>query len=500
MNISDDRKKYEALRDVAKALGGMHASKELLQTIVTHARELLGAERGFALLKGGSTLTDTTDIEAVHVETVGGFQVEATHRMLTISGSVLRHVLDTGESVLTVDAQSDERFGEAESLIIHGIRSVACAPMRVRNTVIGALYLDWRGAAASLEKESIEFLEALATQAAMVLDSSRLVSQLEAENRELRAVIGEPYDLIGESPAIRKVFRLMEKILPTDAPVLILGESGTGKELVARSLHSCGPRSNQSFVAQFCGALPETLLESELFGHKKGSFTGAHSDKRGLFELASGGTFFLDEIADLTLATQTKLLRVLEEGEFRPVGDTRTVTVDVRIIAATNKDMEQELRSGRFREDLYYRLNVFTITMPPLRERRTDVPLLADRFVDRFSMEMGIPPKSLSPKARKMLEHHHWPGNVRELRNVIQRAVLVSEDERIEPQDIVLDVLHGEVSGGQPAPQGERTLDDITRTTVMDRLESYGGNKTQTAKSLGVSLRWLHYRLKEWDG
>ena len=500
MKISDDRRKYEALRDVAKALGGIHSTPELLQAVVTHARELLGAERGFALLKEGIAPPDTTGIESVHVETVGGFQIKAMHRMLSISGSVLRHVLDTGESVLTVDAQSDQRFGTAESLVIHGIRSVACAPMRVRNKVIGALYLDWRGTAASLETGSIEFLEALATQAAIALDSSRLVSQLEAENRDLRAALREPYELIGESPAIRKVFGLMEKILPTDAPVLILGESGTGKELVARSLHSCGPRSSHPFVAQFCGALPETLLESELFGHKKGSFTGANADKRGLFELASGGTFFLDEIADLSPATQTKLLRVLEEGEFRPVGDTRTVKVDVRIIAATNKDMEKELQSGRFREDLYYRLNVFTITMPPLRERRKDIPILADRFVERFSGDMGMPPKILSPQARKALERHGWPGNVRELRNVIQRAVLVSDGERIEPGDIVLDVLHADSSGGEAVPTGDKTLDDITRETVMTRLESYDGNKTQTAKSLGVSLRWLHYRLKEWDG
>jgi len=418
--------------------------------------------------------------------------------MLAISGSVLRHVLDSGEPVLSVDAQDDERFNASESLMVHGIRSVVCAPMKIRNNVLGALYVDWRGTEASLDEDAIELLQAMATQAAVALHGFRLAESLEAENKLLREKLTRPVDLIGESKAMGRVFRLMEKILPTDAPALVFGESGTGKELVARALHTGGPRANAPFVAQFCGALPETLLESELFGHKKGSFTGAVSDKKGLFELANRGTFFLDEIADLTLPTQTKLLRVLEEGEFRPVGDTRVVRVDVRILAATNKTMEEELSGARLREDLFYRLNVFTVNIPPLRERGSDVLLLADAFLNRFTQEFGLPPKHLTGESKDALLDHPWPGNVRELRNVIQRAVLISDDEKISAQDLDLVPLSGSrVSSDHQG--GATSLDGIIRQTVLSRLERYDGNRTHAAKSLGISLRWLQYRLKEWN-
>jgi Nif-specific regulatory protein len=490
------RDKYEALVDIARQLGGLHSTSELLQTIIALAKEILEADRGFAMVTEGDLPPPKGDAPGVRIETTGGFQKDATHAMLAISGSVLRHVLESGESVLSVDAQDDTRFDGAQSILAHDIRSVACAPMKIRDRVFGALYVDWRGAEASLDTDAIELLEAMATQAASALHGYELAENLEAENRKLRNRLTRPPELVGESAAMQRVFRLMEKILPTDAPVLILGESGTGKELVARALHDRGSRSGKAFVAQFCGALPETLLESELFGHKKGSFTGAVADKKGLFELADGGTFFLDEVADLSLATQTKLLRVLEEGEFRPVGDIRLVKVDIRLIAATNRNMEDELKAERFREDLFYRLNLFTIQMPPLRDRGRDALLIADVFLQRFTHELGLPVKRLSTEAKRALAGHSWPGNVRELRNVVHRALLVSEEEQITAGDLDLELEPGGLEAGDK--DEDQLLDSVIRRTVLRRLEQLDGNRTRTAKSLGVSLRWLQYRLRAW--
>jgi len=497
MKYQSDREKYQALRGVARELAGIHAPGPLLRAIVELACSMVHAERGFAMLAEGAA-SEWREGGTVQVETAGGFHQKATHDMLAISGSVLRHVLDTGEAVLTLDTSADPRFGAAESVVLHGIRSVACAPMKVRDRVLGALYLDWRGVEASVNREALDFLEALATHAAIALDGARMVERLEVENRALRGRLGVGGLLLGESPAMQRVYRLMETALPTHAPVLILGESGTGKELVARSLHNQGPRAEGPFIVQFCGALTETLLESELFGHKRGSFTGAVADRKGLFEMAHGGTFFLDEVADIPLPTQAKLLRVIEDGEFRPVGDTRVVKVDVRIIAATNKNIEEELRAGRFRNDLFYRLNVFTITLPPLRERGSDVVLIAQTYVRGFCDEIGVPIKELTPEAKEALLAHSWPGNVRQLRNAIQRAVLVSDAEWITREDLTL----GEASATEAAPvQGsEGSLEDVIRRTVLARLSRTEGNRTLAARSLGVSLRWLQYKLKEWNG
>jgi Nif-specific regulatory protein len=291
---------------------------------------------------------------------------------------------------------------------------------------------------------------------------------------------------------MQAVFDIMQKILFSDISALLQGESGTGKELVAKAIHYNGHRKDKPFVAQFCGNLSENLLESELFGHKKGSFTGAISDKRGLFEIADGGTFFLDEIADISPTIQAKLLRVLQEGNFRRVGDTEDRKVEVRIISATNKDLAAEVKSGRFREDLYYRLNVITITMPPMRERRSDVPLLVDHFLKKVADKAGKKAKKLNADSLKVLTQYHWPGNVRELENTIERAVVLSLDHIITTNDLL--IPQSEDSDFTP-----RTLKDQEKEIVLKTLEECEWNKTRTSEVLGVSLRWLHYKLSEWN-
>lgn len=259
---------------------------------------------------------------------------------------------------------------------------------------------------------------------------------------------------------------------------------------MARALHYNGPRKKKPFVAQFCGNLSEHLLESELFGHKRGSFTGALHDKRGLFEVADGGTFFLDEIADISPTIQAKLLRVLQDGIIRSVGGTQSQHVDVRIISATNKSLKKEVEEGRFREDLFYRLNVITIQMPSLRERKSDVPILADHFIRKVTDRIGIPFKRLQSDAIRAIKNYHWPGNVRELENAIERAVVLSGDNpTIRAEDLIIP---------KAAETGQKTLRDYEKKIVLRTLEEMGGNKTRTAESLGVSLRWLHYRLNEW--
>jgi len=287
------------------------------------------------------------------------------------------------------------------------------------------------------------------------------------------------------------VYKLMKRVMNTDISVLLEGESGTGKELVARALHYSGHRRDNAFIAQFCGNLSENLLESELFGHKKGSFTGAISDKRGMFEMANGGTFFLDEIADISPTIQSKLLRVVQEGEIRRVGDTESRIVDVRIISATNKSLKEQVDKGEFREDLYYRLNVISIILPPLRDRQGDIPVLVKHFLDKYAEKINVTVKKISPRAMQVLGNYHWPGNVRELENTIERAVIMAENETIDVQDLYIPEQN-------LVSESPRTLKDYEREIVTKVLDDCGGNKTRTAEILGVSLRWLHYKLSEW--
>jgi len=285
---------------------------------------------------------------------------------------------------------------------------------------------------------------------------------------------------------MRKLASLIHKVAQSDATVLLLGESGTGKELVAAAVHQLSPRKERPFLAQFCGSIPETLLESELFGYKKGAFTGAHADKKGLFEAAQGGTFFLDEIADVALGLQAKLLRVLQNREIIRLGDTQPRKVDVHIIAATNKDLKQLTKEGAFREDLFYRLNVFPITLPPLRTRKGDVALLARHFISKYATRTV----SLTPAALKKMNGYAWPGNVRQLENVIRRSLILCEGDRLLPEHLEL-----EDDEGDPIRSG--TLEEITRAILLRRLEEFEGNRTLTANSLSVSVRWVQLKLKE---
>jgi transcriptional regulator with GAF, ATPase, and Fis domain len=331
------------------------------------------------------------------------------------------------------------------------------------------------------------------------LRRERELEWLTAENRRLLAEINLEHNMVGESPAMRAVFQLISRVAPTDSTILICGESGTGKELVARAIHRNSPRAAHAFVAINCAALTETLLESELFGHEKGAFTGAVVQKRGKLEVADGGTVFLDEIAELTPAFQAKLLRVLEEHEFERVGGVRTIPVNLRVLAATNKDLTEAVRRGAFRPDLYYRLNVVALTMPPLRERKADIPSLASYFAAKYARRSRRQVLGVSPEALALLAHYDWPGNVRELENAIERAVVLGSTELILPEDLPEALLEAQGNSGLPTTTYHEAVGAAKRQVVLRALEQAGGNYTEAARLLGLHPNNLHRLIRNLD-
>ncbi len=337
---------------------------------------------------------------------------------------------------------------------------------------------------------------------------------LKLENVQLKRELGTKYafdNIIGGAPPMMRIYEMVRRVANTKSSVLITGESGTGKELIARAIHYNGPLKDKPFVTVNCGAIPENLMESEMFGHKKGSFTGAIADKKGLFEVANGGTIFLDELGELPLTMQVKLLRVIQEGTFKRVGGTEDVTVEVRLISATNKNLEQEVKAGRFREDLFYRMNVIQIHCPPLRERKEDIVMLATHFLDKFSKVLGINTKKIGNEAMEVLKRYHYPGNVRELENIIERTVALEPSPMILPESLPRHMLEAQ----QPSASGqldanrieidvetgidlERLVADFERTLLTKALQQTGGVKKKAAKLLAISFRSMRYRVDKY--
>ncbi len=482
---SHDQNHFKALLEISELINSIQELDILLEKVMDIAIDTLQAERGFLLLKQGE------DFSNIMVHVTRNISEANISKLTNAPTSIVNEVLKKGETILSYDALEDKRFSGSESVVFQKIRSVACVPLKRKNSILGAIYVDNFSKVGRFTKESVDFLAAFANQAAIAIENARFYNRLKTENLELKKQLPRTQrfpEIIGQSKKMKEVFDIISSVLDSDVTVLIEGESGTGKELVARAIHSQGKRRNFPFLAFFCGALSENLLESELFGHKKGAFTGATSDKKGLFEIADHGTLFLDEIGDVSLGTQTKLLRVLQEGEIKPVGDNQIRKVDVRIISATNKTLSEEVKKGNFREDLFYRLNVITIKMPPLRERRDDIPLLAKHFLKKYG---GSKIQGFTSAALDAMFHYRWPGNVRELENTIQRAVVLCKSDIIDAHDLKLPKDDEELI------EVGMTLKDFTRKLVLKTLEETGGNRTRAAEILGVSRRWLQYQLKE---
>ncbi|HEY6081008.1 MAG TPA: sigma 54-interacting transcriptional regulator, partial [Polyangiaceae bacterium] len=443
---------------------------------------------------------------------------------VALTRSVARRVVEGRAAVLAADAPR-EALG-SESLLGANIRSTIGVPLWKGDEILGVLQVDNRDAPAMFDARDVDALGLLAHGASLAVVSARLIhkltlaeEQLRKENQFLRSRersrTGELH-IVGESRSLAQVLEQLDKVVDTRVSVLIEGETGTGKELFAAAIHYRSKRRDKLFVAQNCAAFPENLLESELFGHTRGAFTGATEEKKGLFEVADGGTLFLDEVGEMPLTLQAKLLRVLQEGELRPIGASVTRKVNVRIVAATNRDLEQEVAAGRFREDLYYRLKVFPLRVPPLRERREDVPLLASHFLERYTREFGRKIDGFSQPALELLKAYAWPGNVRELENEIQRAVIQADDgDPITPALLSARLRPGRAAADDSAQDahasGDTELEASTAAgsgtlrEIMDRFEkriliqalaAHGNNKTSAAKTLGITREGLHKKLK----
>jgi Nif-specific regulatory protein len=421
-------------------------------------------------------------------------------------------VLQQGRPTLVPDVNRDERFyaGVDRQSGAH-TRELLCAPLHTRHGTIGVIELRNKREGA-FTQEDLAFLDALAGSVAVAIENARLYEQVRHSEAQLKEEVATLQrerthqqrfaEIIGNGAAMGKVFALIESAISSPITVLLQGETGTGKESIARAIHYHGPRKEKPFIAVNCGALTETLLESELFGYKKGAFTGAIVDQQGLFEAAHGGTLFLDEIGDTTPALQVKLLRVLQEGEIRRVGETHTRRVDVRVLSATNRDLTQEVQHRRFREDLYYRLSVFPITVPPLRERREDIPLLVTHFLRRSNERLGRHIQGIAHEAIELFVHYPWPGNVRELENEIERAVaLAPEGDPITPAFLSEKIaMQKAVRVSLPAEAGTLKQARLTfeREYVAEVLRQHHGNAVQAAKALGISRQTLQTKIKEY--
>lgn len=335
----------------------------------------------------------------------------------------------------------------------------------------------------------------------MVISKALEYKKLRAENRILKREIGEKYsfeNIVGKSAAMRDIFELIRRTAPSDSTVLISGESGTGKELVARAIHFNSPRKDGPFIKMNCAALPEGLIESELFGHEKGAFTGAFRSSMGRFELADGGTLLLDEISEIPGSLQAKLLRVLQEKEFERIGSGQTIKVDVRVIATSNRDLKEEVARGEFRGDLFYRLNVIPIDLPPLRMKKEDIPVICDYFLEKYCRNFGVPMKIISPAVMKIFQSYHWPGNVRELENLLERAVVISKNQELKLSDFPPEISSGVASVPSGTVEVGMSVGEAERILIMKTLKANAGNKTRTAEILGISTRTLRNKLHEY--
>jgi Nif-specific regulatory protein len=403
-----------------------------------------------------------------------------------VSRTVVRQVLRRQAAILVNDVSRDEALRGVATLAQLQVYSVLCVPLISNQMVQAVIYLDSRDERRCFDQDHLQLMTAVASIANLALENVRLWEGLREENRRLRSEINIEHSMVGSSSRMREILEMVQRVAPTTSTVLIEGESGTGKELVARALHRNSARSDQNFVAINCAALTESLLESELFGYEKGAFTGAIGQKKGKIEVADKGTLFLDEISELAVGLQAKLLRVLQEREFERVGGTKPLKIDVRLIAATNKTLTDAVQKGEFRADLYYRLNVLTLRMPPLRERREDIPALALSFLEKFSKKGNTRRKELSPEALRALMQYDWPGNVRELENAIERAVVLGPEGVVLAEDLPEAVLEASSPAAPADAKYLGAVKESKKQLVMQAMEQAKGHYIDAAKLLGI--------------
>ena len=473
-----------ALLSASRLLTSSIELDALLRVIVTTVTELLSANASSLLL------VDPVTHELIVKVATGPVSTGLKEMRLKMGQGVAGWVAERKKGVIVNDVGRDPRFDRnVDTSTGFTTQSILAVPLVDEGRVLGVLEVLNTSKPKRFDQADLDLLMAYASQATVALRNAQLFSEIREEKRLLQASLDERYrTLIVESPAMRTVLEIAQKAAKSQATILLLGESGVGKEILARSIHVWSPRAAKSFVAVNCVALSDHLLESELFGHEKGAFTGATQQKKGLLEMAQGGTVFLDEIGDMKPDLQAKLLRVLQDHEFERVGGTQPIRVDIRVIAATNQDLKTAVRDKRFRKDLFFRLNVVGMTIPPLRERRDDVSALAQFFVTRYSKDMKRSPMVIDPAAMKLLREYDWPGNVRELGNMIERAVVLASEETLRPADFVLEVPDSaENPAGQLMflPFGQ-SVKGFKRLRLQEAIAQAGGSKIKAAKALGL--------------
>ena len=477
----------QALLGVASAIGSKEGLEALEQRLLDAILEVVPAERAAIFL-----IDDDPD---EFFSIFGRGREGETDAAVQVSRPVIHRVLREGTAVLGNDFPNSKYAAGGDE----AVQAVLAVPLTVIEKVRGVIYLETADPSVRFDEHHLQLLSAVGSVAAMPLESARRIVALENENRRLQREINIEHDMVGEAANMRKVYDFIAKAAPTAATVLVTGESGTGKELVARAMHANSPRAEKPFMAINCAALTETLLESELFGHEKGAFTGAVVRKKGKLEVAHEGTVFLDEIGEMAPPLQAKLLRVLQDHRFDRVGGTKPVSVDIRVIAATNRDLMKEVGAGNFREDLYYRLNVVSIRLPALRERREDIPLLAQYFLKKHSQRLARPVQGLSRETQRCLAAYDWQGNVRELENAIERAVVLGSTETILPEDLPEAVLETRPAAEVPDGGYHEAVNEAKKRLILAAVGEARGSFTEAAKALGLHPNYLHRLVRNLD-
>jgi len=473
---------------IAQRINRLRHTQELVREILDAIFEVIPADRGAIVLGRGAK--DFSSVYGKHRE----HQSYPVH----VSRTVVEHVMIERLAVLSNDIKASETLKSAESLVAAQITSLMCVPLIVVEKLLGAIYLDTSDPVVRFDEAHLQLLAGIAGMAAVSLENARQIEWLEDENSRLRDTLAIEHNMIGESAPAQEVYRFIQRVAPAKSAVLICGESGTGKELAAHAIHTNSPRAAQPFAPINCAALPDTLLESELFGHERGAFTGAVGRKQGKLEVAHGGTVFLDEIGEMPLTMQSRLLRFLQDHKVVRLGGTRPIELDVRIIAATNRNLEEMIKAGTFREDLYHRLNVVKITLPPLRERKEDIALLASYFTAKYAKECKRAVNGITPEARALLQTYSWPGNIRELENAIERAIVLGSADMIGMEDLPRRIFDAPDSAHLPATYDE-AVKDAKRHIVLNALAQAKGNYTDAARALGMHANNLHRIIRTLD-
>ena len=477
------------LLKISTVIGSIRDVESLEWQLLGMIFDVIPAERGAILL-----VEDTAEESP---SPVAWDRVAGPDHPVHVSRALTRRVIDERISVLEnedpqFDAVSDRLAGKPA-------RSLLCVPLSAGGPVLGVIYLDSSNPATAFSKDDLQLLAAVAGLAAIAIENARQFERLGVENQQLQSEVSLQHDMAGQSLRMREVYQFIERVAPSESTVLIYGESGTGKELAARAIHKNSMRKDQAFLALNCAALTETLLESELFGHEKGAFTSAICQKKGLLEVAEGGTVFLDEVGELPQTLQAKLLRVLQEREIVRVGGTRSIKINVRFLAATNKDLQKAVREEKFRDDLFHRLNVISLTLPALREHPEDIPVLAELFVARNAKKCNRIVKGISPEARACLVKYDWPGNIRELENAMERAVVIGSSDFILPEDLPEAVLETEPSSALESAKYHDAIRDLKKQLILSALDESGGSFVEAAKILGVHANYLHRLIRNLD-